>query len=120
RWRLLSEVVEVGERHLAPYQFLLDDELIDAVRTPAAVLGRPAHADPALLGDLLVQGRLERPELLPLRPAVHFFPELGRDVVADEVPDLLPESFVLSRIPKVHCANLPGPSRPSRSVIRYT
>ena len=75
-------------REVHARELFLDDVLVESVRVLATVLLRPAHADPAALAHLGVDG-LRLRAVLAFALVVEF---LARDLLGDELLDLLLES----------------------------
>ena len=89
-------------------ELLLHDVLAHAVAVLAAVLLRPAYAEPAPLADLAEQVGHQRAAPAPSArvtsalPAVHLVDHLGRHVLGNELPDLRAQCFLLGCVTKVH------------------
>ena len=88
-------------------ELLLHDVLAQPVAVLAAVLLRPAYAQPALVSYLAEQLRHQRAApaaagLLAVLYAVHFVQHVLRDVLGDEVLDLQAQGFLFRVVTKIH------------------
>src|SRR6185295_4745623 len=99
----LTEVVDAVRRVRAGV-LLVEDHLLPQGQSAAAVLLRPAHAGPAVRGQVPVPGEplLDRLVLpagatQPLQPG-----ELAAEMVLEPAPDLGPEGLVIGRVAQVH------------------